>query len=92
MTADRDGHGAGARVAVTDPGRGIAAADLERIFEPFRQASDTVPDGPRGTGLGLPISRQIVEGHGGTMGVTSAPGQGSTFWFRIPARAGDGGA
>jgi signal transduction histidine kinase len=76
------------RVEVKDSGRGIAAGDRERIFEPFRQASDTVPDGPRGTGLGLPISRQIVEAHGGTMGLESAPGAGSTFWFRIPA-AGD---
>ncbi|HEU0242359.1 MAG TPA: GAF domain-containing sensor histidine kinase [Candidatus Limnocylindrales bacterium] len=82
VAADEDG----VRVAVTDSGRGIAADDLERIFEPFRQASDTVPDGPRGTGLGLPISRQIVEAHGGAMGVESAPGAGSTFWFRLPAR------
>ena len=79
------------RVTVTDSGRGIATDDIERIFEPFRQASDTVPDGPRGTGLGLPIARQIVEAHGGEMGVVSAPGDGSTFWFRIPAAA-PGGA
>ena len=74
------------RVAVTDSGRGIAPGDIERIFEPFRQSSDTVPDGPKGTGLGLPIARQIVEAHGGAMGVDVEPGQGSTFWFRIPAR------
>ena len=79
------GPGDGIRVAVTDSGRGIARDDIERIFEPFRQASDTVPDGPKGTGLGLPISRQIVEAHGGEMGVDSVPGEGSTFWFRIPA-------
>jgi signal transduction histidine kinase len=77
------------RVEVVDSGRGIAAADLERIFEPFRQASDTVPEGPKGTGLGLPISRQIVEAHHGTMGVASTPGSGSTFWFRIPVRLED---
>jgi signal transduction histidine kinase len=75
------------RVAVTDSGRGIAPDDVDRIFEPFRQASDTVPDGPKGTGLGLPISRQIVEAHGGVLDVESAPGEGSTFWFRIPALA-----
>ncbi len=74
------------RVAVTDSGRGILAGDVERIFEPFRQSSDTVPDGPKGTGLGLPIARQIVEAHGGSMGVQSVPGVGSTFWFRIPGR------
>jgi signal transduction histidine kinase len=72
------------RVEVRDSGKGISAADLERIFEPFRQASDTMPDGPRGTGLGLPISREIVQAHGGRMGVESEVGEGSTFWFTIP--------
>ncbi len=73
------------RVAVADTGRGIPDADLEQIFEPFRQASDTLPDGPRGTGLGLPIARQIVRAHGGDLLVSSTPGRGSTFWFSIPA-------
>jgi signal transduction histidine kinase len=72
------------RVAVTDTGRGIPPQDQDRVFEPFRQASDTVPEGPKGTGLGLPISKQIVEGHGGTMGLDSVVGEGSTFWFRLP--------
>jgi signal transduction histidine kinase len=72
------------RVAVTDTGRGIAPGDRARVFEPFRHASDTVPEGPRGTGLGLPISKQIVEGHGGSMGLDSEVGRGSTFWFRLP--------
>ncbi len=82
VTVDRpDGE---VRVAVADTGRGIPEADLDRIFEPFRQASDTVPDGPRGTGLGLPIARQIVRAHGGDLRVTSVPGEGSTFWFAVP--------
>jgi len=85
VTVARDGDAV--RVEVRDQGRGIADADIERIFEPFRQASDTVPDGPKGTGLGLPISRQIVHAHGGEMGVVSAPGAGSSFWFRIPVAA-----
>lgn len=72
------------RVEVADTGRGIPAADHERIFEPFRQASDTLPDGPKGTGLGLPISRQIVHAHGGEMGVVSQVGRGSVFWFTVP--------
>ncbi len=74
------------QVVVADTGRGIPASDLERIFEPFRQSSDTLPDGPRGTGLGLPIARQIVRAHGGELEVRSMPGEGSAFSFRIPAR------
>jgi signal transduction histidine kinase len=78
----RDGEAL--RVEVIDTGRGIPATDHERIFEPFRQASDTLPDAPKGTGLGLPISRQIVHAHGGAMGVASVVGRGSTFWFTVP--------
>jgi signal transduction histidine kinase len=85
VSVGRDEAGDAVRVAVTDTGRGIPEADHERIFEPFRQASDTVPDGPRGTGLGLPIARQIVRAHGGELRVRSAPGEGSTFWFAIPS-------
>jgi signal transduction histidine kinase len=44
-----------------------------------------MPDGPRGTGLGLPIARQIVRAHGGDLRVVSEPGEGSTFWFSVPA-------
>lgn len=85
VTVDRQGDDV--QVAVADTGKGIPAADLERIFEPFRQASDTMPDGPRGTGLGLPIARQIVRAHGGDLRVTSTPGEGSTFRFTVPAPA-----
>lgn len=49
---------------------------------------DTAADGPRGTGLGLPISRQIVEVHGGTLELESEVGAGSTFRFRIPTATG----
>jgi signal transduction histidine kinase len=75
-------------VAVADTGSGIRPEDHARIFEPFRQStSDTLPDGPKGTGLGLPISKQIVEAHGGRMWLDSEPGAGSTFWFAIPVAA-----
>ena len=82
LTADPDA----VTVSVRDTGRGIAEADRERVFEPFRQSSDTVPDGPAGTGLGLPIARQIVEAHGGSLWLESELGTGSTFAFRIPRR------
>jgi signal transduction histidine kinase len=73
-------------VAVADTGIGIAPEDYERIWEQFGQAGDTLIDKPRGTGLGLPISRQIVEHHGGRMWLESAHGIGSTFSFTLPVR------
>ena len=87
---DRGARGDGVLVEVADTGKGIPDADLERIFEPFRQASDTVPDGPRGTGLGLPIARQIVRAHGGDLRVRSTPGEGSAFWFDVPTTPPEG--
>jgi NtrC-family two-component system sensor histidine kinase KinB len=72
------------RFAVTDTGKGIPKEYHSRIFEKFFQ----VPDGgPKGTGLGLYIAREIVRGHGGQIGVESEPGKGSTFWFTIPIAA-----
>jgi signal transduction histidine kinase len=56
------------------------------VFEQFAQAGDTLTDKPRGTGLGLPISRQIVEHHGGRMWLESTIGTGSTFSFSLPVR------
>lgn len=69
---------------VIDRGRGVPAAHKELIFEKFKQVE--AADGKRkaGTGLGLPICKQIVEEHGGTIGVESEEGRGSTFWFRVP--------
>jgi signal transduction histidine kinase len=74
-------------VSVADTGIGIAPADHDRVWEQFGQAgTDTLTDKPRGTGLGLPISRQIVEHHGGRMWLESAPGAGSIFSFTLPVR------
>jgi signal transduction histidine kinase len=72
-------------VSVSDTGIGIPAKDLERIFEEFEQVAD--PGRPRqeGTGLGLALVKRLVEMHGGRIRVASAPGQGSTFTFLIPA-------
>ncbi len=75
------------RVDVTDNGIGIAESDLERIFERFQQAGDVLIDKPQGTGLGLPITRQILERFGGSIWVTSTPGRGATFSFRLPVAA-----
>jgi len=71
-------------VRVRDNGPGIAAADQHVIFEKFRQAGDTLTEKPQGTGLGLPISRQIVEHLGGRLWVESTPGHGATFAFALP--------
>jgi signal transduction histidine kinase len=71
-------------IEVCDEGRGIAPEDRERIFQKFRQA--TSPESPlvKGTGLGLTIAKALVEEHGGSIGVKSDPGQGSTFYFTLP--------
>lgn len=80
-----EGEGELWRTRVEDTGSGIAAEDLPRIFSAFTQldAADTREQG--GTGLGLAIARQLVELHGGTLGVASELGRGSTFAFTIPA-------
>ena len=72
------------QVAVSDTGRGIADADQEKVFEPFAQATDGSGTHPRGTGLGLPICREIIEHHGGRLWLQSRLGAGSTFQFTLP--------
>jgi Na+/proline symporter/signal transduction histidine kinase len=72
------------RVDVRDNGAGIDPVDQQTIFEKFRQAGDNLTEKPQGTGLGLPISRQIVEHFGGRLWVQSARGQGATFSFTLP--------
>jgi Na+/proline symporter/nitrogen-specific signal transduction histidine kinase len=75
------------RVDVRDDGPGIDAALHETIFERFRRAGDGRPGAPAGTGLGLHISRRIVERFGGRLWVESRPGEGATFSFVIPVEA-----
>jgi signal transduction histidine kinase len=77
------------RVSVTDNGHGIRPEHQSLIFEKFQQASDdTLTDKPQGTGLGLPICREIVEYFGGRIWVESRPGKGSTFSFTVPYASG----
>ena len=71
-------------VRVTDNGPGVRIEDQRVIFEKFRQAGDTMTEKPQGTGLGLPISRQIIEHLGGRLWVESTPGRGATFAFALP--------
>ena len=76
------------RIGVRDTGPGIPAESVPLLFERFSQAEVSINRTHGGTGLGLAISKGIIDLMGGTIGVESAPGEGSTFWFEIPvARA-----
>lgn len=70
---------------VSDQGRGIPEEFRKTIFEPFTQVDAKDATTKKGTGLGLTISRSIVEQHGGTIGVDSEVGKGTSFWFKIPS-------
>jgi signal transduction histidine kinase len=69
---------------VEDNGVGISESDQKIIFDKFRQVGDAMMAKPQGTGLGLPISRSIVQHLGGRLWVQSTPGKGSRFSFTIP--------
>ncbi len=77
-------QGDGLRIDVQDDGPGVSPADRETIFERFRQAGDTLTGKPRGTGLGLPISRRIVEHFGGRLWLEDRAEAGATFSFSLP--------
>ncbi len=71
------------RILVRDSGAGIPAASMERLFTPFDRLGAEQGE-IEGTGLGLPLSKSLVETMGGEIGVESVPGQGSTFWVDLP--------
>jgi signal transduction histidine kinase len=72
------------RLDVRDNGPGISPEDQKLIFDKFGQAGDALTRKPQGTGLGLHISRRIVEHFGGRMWVRSSPGGGACFSFTLP--------
>ena len=83
-TPARLGRGAFVEVAVRDTGIGIARQEQQRLFQDFEQVAD---GRHQGTGLGLSLTRRLVGLHGGQVGVESAPGAGSRFWFTLPVAA-----
>ncbi len=71
-------------IAIWDTGIGIAPEDQQRVFEEFQQVGETLTGKPEGTGLGLALTKKLVELHGGTIRLESAPGKGSTLTFTLP--------
>jgi signal transduction histidine kinase len=84
-----DAAGDDVRITVTDDGPGIGPEDLPHIFEAFYTAQPGGVAGERGSGLGLAVSRRIIQAHGGGIAVQSTPGKGSTFVITLPAYRGE---
>lgn len=84
VTSSPHKKGAVLRVEVEDFGIGIDHDGLSDLFKDFSQIANPLTAAAQGTGLGLAICKRILEGCGGTIGVESAPGVGSTFWFELP--------
>lgn len=75
-----------ARFVVADTGVGIPAEEHEAVFDDFHQVAAATAGRPEGTGLGLPITKQLVELHGGRIWLESEPGKGSRFFFTLPSK------
>ncbi|WP_306214059.1 sensor histidine kinase [Actinoplanes sp. RD1] len=85
-------HDSRLRIAVTDTGTGISPADLPKVFDRFWRADTSRTRATGGSGLGLPIARQLARAHGGDVTATSTPGTGSTFTVDLPVQEFGGSA
>jgi two-component system cell cycle sensor histidine kinase PleC len=84
--AEGEGEGRGVRISVSDTGIGISAQDLERIARPFEQIESQLSKTTQGSGLGLALSKSLVELHGGELTLESAPAEGTTVTVFLPLR------
>jgi signal transduction histidine kinase len=85
VTVQISQYHSGLSVAVRDSGPGIGADEMERLFAPYARGQARKASGTRSTGLGLSISKKIIDAHNGKIWVESRPGEGSTFYFNLPA-------
>ncbi len=72
-------------IAISDDGIGMTAAEMEQAMQPFTQVDSSLERRFEGTGLGLPLAKLLVEGHGDSLNMESAPGKGTTLFVRLPA-------
>ena len=72
------------QISIADTGIGITSQDIPKVFEEFRQVDGSTRRNHEGTGLGIPLSRRLIELHNGRMWLESEPGRGSTFYFTLP--------
>ena len=87
--SSNDGDQLGIQFNISDTGIGLSPEQQKTIFGRFSQADSSTTRKFGGTGLGLAICKDIVEALGGSIGVNSSPGKGSTFWFKIPCKTGN---
>ncbi|HET9912303.1 MAG TPA: hybrid sensor histidine kinase/response regulator [Anaerolineales bacterium] len=88
VTISAQMSGYAVQVAVADTGVGIAPQDISKVFDEFGQVDSTLRREHDGSGLGVPLSKRLIELHNGRMWLESEPGKGSTFFFTLPTQSG----